>query len=369
MNKLYFFLIFMLSFQWAYTQADGAFKEFYDNNQLKIEGHYKDNRPAGEWKEYHPNGQLSGVYSYTDGKLNKKKIYYFESGRISSETEKVGNDYVRKSYFESGNLFYEWRLKDGYYKEYFESGELAIESNYVNEELSGIWRQFYKTGALEWTVNYKNDYREGIYQNFYNNGQLKLEGKMLKDKKNGEEKRYLENGQLEWTGKYKSDKFDKYWERHDAVGEVSQKIKFENGLNRSSDSDINLVPTRVPDGLLERVPVYPGCEALISNKQRKKCMNENMSQFIASNFNVNFPKIFGLEGRHRINVIFKIGVDGEVSNINAKTQHPALKQEAFRVINLLPKMQPGLQRGKPVIVPYALPIVFQIPEITNNTRK
>ncbi|MGA9324525.1 MAG: energy transducer TonB, partial [Salegentibacter sp.] len=35
-------------------------------------------------------------------------------------------------------------------------------------------------------------------------------------------------------------------------------------------------------------------------------------------------------------------------------------QEAARVINSLPKMQPGKQRGKPVGVMYSLPIIFQV---------
>jgi protein TonB len=37
-----------------------------------------------------------------------------------------------------------------------------------------------------------------------------------------------------------------------------------------------------------------------------------------------------------------------------------LEKEAARVINLLPKMKPGKQRGKSVIVPYSLPIIFVV---------
>ncbi|WP_412176266.1 energy transducer TonB [Formosa sp. PL04] len=38
------------------------------------------------------------------------------------------------------------------------------------------------------------------------------------------------------------------------------------------------------------------------------------------------------------------------------------KNEAIRVLSLLPKMQPGTQKGKAVTVPYYLPIVFKIQE-------
>ena len=108
---------------------------------------------------------------------------------------------------------------------------------------------------------------------------------------------------------------------------------------------------------------------LFSNKAWRKCLNTSISQFISSNFSVNMLSGSGLEGQHRISVLFKIGKDGAVSDIQVKTQHPVLGREAIRVINLLPKMQPGMQRGKPVIVPYGLPIVFNIPENKTNTRK
>ena len=38
---------------------------------------------------------------------------------------------------------------------------------------------------------------------------------------------------------------------------------------------------------------------------------------------------------------------------------PLLEKEAERIISLLPQMIPGKQRGKPVKVPYAVPIVFK----------
>jgi protein TonB len=46
--------------------------------------------------------------------------------------------------------------------------------------------------------------------------------------------------------------------------------------------------------------------------------------------------------------------------IRARAPHPGLEKEATRVIGLLPKMQPGKQRGKAVTVPYSLPIIFQV---------
>jgi protein TonB len=44
----------------------------------------------------------------------------------------------------------------------------------------------------------------------------------------------------------------------------------------------------------------------------------------------------------------------------ARGPHPGLEKEAKRVIGMLPKMKPGRQRGKAVVMPFSIPIVFQV---------
>ena len=46
--------------------------------------------------------------------------------------------------------------------------------------------------------------------------------------------------------------------------------------------------------------------------------------------------------------------------MRSRAPHPALEAEAIRIISMLPKMQPGVHDGKKVIVPYSLPIIFQV---------
>jgi len=43
-----------------------------------------------------------------------------------------------------------------------------------------------------------------------------------------------------------------------------------------------------------------------------------------------------------------------------KTSNENMEYEANRVLNLLPNIQPVIQRGVPVVVPLSIPIVFQI---------
>ena len=115
----------------------------------------------------------------------------------------------------------------------------------------------------------------------------------------------------------------------------------------------------VPFMVIENVPVFPGCESG-SNDAKRKCMSDKISEFVRRKFNTDLAGDLGLTGRQRINVIFKIDKSGNVVGIRARAPHPILQAEAERVVNLLPKMLPGKQRGKPVVVPYSLPIIFEV---------
>ena len=116
----------------------------------------------------------------------------------------------------------------------------------------------------------------------------------------------------------------------------------------------------VPFAVIENVPVFPGCEKKKNNADRRSCMSEKITRFVQRKFNTDLAGDLGLSGRQRINVIFKIDKTGNVVGVRARAPHPRLEKEAQRVINMLPKMKPGKQRGKAVIVPYSLPIIFQV---------
>ncbi|OUS01300.1 energy transducer TonB [Flavobacteriales bacterium 33_180_T64] len=116
----------------------------------------------------------------------------------------------------------------------------------------------------------------------------------------------------------------------------------------------------VPFSVIENVPIFPGCEKEKGNNAKKQCMSNKISKFVNRKFNTDLAGDLGLSGRQRINVIFKIDKTGNIVGVQARAPHPGLEKEAKRVINLLPKMKPGKQRGKAVTVPYSLPILFQV---------
>jgi len=119
--------------------------------------------------------------------------------------------------------------------------------------------------------------------------------------------------------------------------------------------------------VIEEVPVYPGCEGLNGNEERKNCMSEYISAMVKNNFNIDLAGNLGLNGRQRISVQFKINTQGFITDVVARAPHPALEEEAIRVINTLPRVTPGTQKGKKVNVLYSLPIIFQVEN--DNTKK
>jgi len=117
----------------------------------------------------------------------------------------------------------------------------------------------------------------------------------------------------------------------------------------------------IPFGVIEKVPVYEGCEGM-SQEEAKKCFSQKISQHVGQNFNTKLGSNLGLTGTQKIYVKFKIDNTGNVVNIKVRGPHLELEKEALRVINTLPKMTPGIQDGVPVSVMYSLPIAFKIKE-------
>ena len=122
--------------------------------------------------------------------------------------------------------------------------------------------------------------------------------------------------------------------------------------NNNGGSDV------VGFAVIEQAPIYPGCEGL-DNTARKSCMSRKMQQFVAANFDQTIASDLGFTGNQKISIYFKISKTGQIIDIRAKAVDPKLEQEAVRVTKMLPKLKPGIQQGKPVIVPFSVPIRFK----------
>ncbi len=118
------------------------------------------------------------------------------------------------------------------------------------------------------------------------------------------------------------------------------------------------VDVDVPFAIIEDVPLFPGCER-VPKSDRRKCFQEQIQKHISKNF--RYPEIaqeMGIQGR--VFVQFMIGKDGNISGIRTRGPDKNLEKEANRIISKLPRMIPGKQRGRPVRVPFSIPITFRL---------
>jgi protein TonB len=112
----------------------------------------------------------------------------------------------------------------------------------------------------------------------------------------------------------------------------------------------------VPFAVIEDVPIFPGCEG---SSDKRACFNEMMQKHIRKHF--RYPEIaqdMGVQGR--VNVMFTIQKDGSIGNIRYRGPDKNLEAEALRIIEKLPNMTPGKQRGRAVRVTFSIPITFKL---------
>ncbi len=112
--------------------------------------------------------------------------------------------------------------------------------------------------------------------------------------------------------------------------------------------------------VVEDQPSFPGCEGITDKAQKKKCADEKMLQFIYGN--IKYPAIArenGVEGM--VVVKFVVEKDGTITQAEVVREIGAgCGAEALRVVNMMPKWEPGKQRGRAVRVQFNLPVKFKL---------
>lgn len=107
--------------------------------------------------------------------------------------------------------------------------------------------------------------------------------------------------------------------------------------------------------VVEQVPLFPKCKNS-SNEKAKKCFKDSMQKHFSRNY---FPEVFSEEGIHgRILIQFTIDIYGNPKNIQVVSSKPSkvITSEINRIINKLPQLESGKEKGIPVDVTYSFPI-------------
>ncbi len=108
--------------------------------------------------------------------------------------------------------------------------------------------------------------------------------------------------------------------------------------------------------VVEKMPSFLGGDA-------------ELLKYIATN--IKYPKESQDNGEQgRVICSFIVGRDGSVNNPEVlRGVTPLLNEEAVRVINTMPRWNPGMQRGKAVAVKYTVPITFRLKSPVEETKE
>jgi len=208
----------------------------------------------------------------------------------------------------------------------------------------------------------KTEKAKQLWESHAKDGVLRLVVEDFQNKTEAEQERYDEKMKMIETDQY-------FHTLLIANGKTSSRLEMrsidrKNTTNPGDKNEVSITEisqdVEVPFAVVEEAPTFTSCVGLKTNQERKTCMSDNISNHVNKNFNTDLAKTLGLIGRQRISVIFKIGKDGDVFGVKSRAPHPALEEEAIRVIKTLPQFVPGKQKGHPVIVPYSLPILFEV---------
>ena len=140
------------------------------------------------------------------------------------------------------------------------------------------------------------------------------------------------------------------------VGYESMTIGVSKLYSESSETNVYYIGLRKEAGaanpekvydVVEEMPTFPGGPAALYETLVKS---------------IQYPEEARIKGAQgRAIVTFVVEKDGSISNPRmVKSVDPSLDAEALRVINSMPKWNPGKQNGEPVRVKYTVPVTFKL---------
>ncbi len=218
------------------NRKQGKWISFFDNEQIKTECTYLDNKLHGYYKEYNKYGKLISEKRYLNG---------VEITREIEEEIEVKAD-IKTSYWPNGKPKYSGAFLEeipiGLHKEYNESGDLKlaiIYNDFGNKEAEGLlndkgkrdgnWTLFYDNGSILATGIYLNGNKHGNWQFLYKSGKLEQKGNFKNGKPNGKWLWYYPNGNLLREENYLDGKREGKFIEYDITGEIITNGEYFDG--------------------------------------------------------------------------------------------------------------------------------------------
>jgi len=131
-------------------------KEYYDNGQLKIIYHTKDDKRHGKYMEFYLNGKKKKVEHYKNGVKHGESLIFYKSGDLDTK-------YTMHKGIIEGKMI-----------SYYKNGNIRAETDYRNGKPHGIVKHYYYDGNLKSEESFKEGIRQGTGRSYYANGNLNM---------------------------------------------------------------------------------------------------------------------------------------------------------------------------------------------------
>ena len=119
----------------------------------------------------------------------------------------------------------------------------------------------------------------------------------------------------------------------------------------------SLLAAQTTSGSFEKYPIFPDCEN-VSAAELENCFNNQLRTFVASNFETP-SEVTEDDFKGAVTVFFEVDKEGNFKVLYIDAAYLELKDEARRVFEALPKIQPATYSGNAAYVQFTMPI--QIP--------
>ncbi len=146
--------------------------------------------------------------------------------------------------------------------------------------------------------------------------------------------------------------------------EIEIELEIED-IELDEDTEIEIIEEEedveddTPFMIVENMPALAQCKTMRGD-ERHQCTQMEIIKYVSKN--TKYPPIAkdaGIQGT--VFVYFVVGKDGKVKDVKVLREVDSrLDKEAKRVVESLPRFDPGSQRGKNVSVQYTIPVKFII---------
>lgn len=357
---------------------EGTWQQFF-NEKLITKGRYSNNKKDGKWSFYDYSGEVDFTGFYKEDKKDGKWEYTL-NGKTSAVL--YYNNGIPDSifgYFENGNKALEvWQHPDGegLIKTYYDNGIVKEVQPTLNGKPNGNYEVYFKNGMLHRRVKFKASQIVSVLETFDMKGEM-IDGGTLKNG-NGSLVAYFLH---DTTAVMPMQKFLNMSFRDGAVNGTAS-YYYENGVLKSSGFTTNGTTTGAWNFYMENGEVMhiinydysPFAEnrkqispevfsGNINTGQRNPAFMGGEEEWLAFlEKTIRYPNsVADYPALGIVQVEFLVTDVGEVvSGHIVKSVNKALDDEALRVIEKMPRWNPGLNYGMPVSMLMNMPLSLNI---------